>query len=62
MTNFEKLLAAIGLDTIVTNHSMTLDEMLDLIHCGVDEEGEIVDLDTGKLTGVWYEDLVREGY
>lgn len=36
---------------------MTTDEILDCIHCGVDEDGEIVDLDTGKLTGIWYEEI-----
>lgn len=39
-----------------TNH-MTTDEILENIHCGVDEEGEIVDLDTGKTTGIWYEEV-----
>ena len=36
---------------------MTTDEILENIHCGVDEEGEIIDLDTGKLTGIWYEEI-----
>ena len=36
---------------------MTTDEILECIHCGLDDEGEIVDLDTGKLTGIWYEEV-----
>lgn len=36
---------------------MTTDEILDCIHCGVDEDGEIIDLDTGKPTGIWYADI-----
>ncbi len=42
---------------LVSNHSMTTDEILDCIHCGVDDEGEIIDLDTGKRTGIWYEEI-----
>lgn len=57
MTKMNELLNIIGCD-LVTNHSMTIDEILDCIHCGVDEDGEIIDLDTGKLTGIWYEELV----
>ena len=38
-------------------NSMTTDEILDCIHCGVDDEGEIIDLDTGKPTGIWYEEI-----
>lgn len=36
---------------------MTTDEILDCICCGVDDEGEIIDLDTGNATGIWYEEL-----
>lgn len=43
--------------TLTTNHSMTTEEILDCIHCGVDEEGEIIDLNTGKPTGIWYEEI-----
>ena len=42
---------------LVTNHSMTTDEILDCIHCTVDDEGEIIDLNTGKPTGIWYEEV-----
>lgn len=56
MTKMEELLNIVGCD-LVTNRSMTTDEILDCIHCGVDEEGEIIDLDTGKPTGIWYEDI-----
>lgn len=57
MTKMEELLNIIDC-VLVTNHSMTLDEILDCIHCGVDEDGEIIDLDTGRLTGIWYEELL----
>lgn len=56
MTKMEELLNIVGCD-LVTNRSMTTDEILDCIHCGVDAEGEIIDLDTGKATGIWYEDI-----
>lgn len=42
---------------IMDTNRMTTDEILENIHCGVDEEGEIVDLDTGKSTGIWYEEV-----
>lgn len=54
---FNELLNILDIDLIV-NHSMTTDEILELIHCGVDDEGEIIDLDTGKATGIWYEEIL----
>lgn len=36
---------------------MTTDEILDCIHCGVDEDGEIIDLDTGKDTGIYFDEI-----
>lgn len=56
MTKMDELLSIIGCD-LVTNRSMTADEILDCIHCGVDDDGEIIDLDTGKPTGIWYEEI-----
>lgn len=44
---------------MMDTNRMTTDEILENIHCGVDEEGEIIDLDTGKLTGIWYEEVER---
>lgn len=38
-------------------NKMTVDEILDCIHCGVDDEGEIINNDTGKATGIWYDEL-----
>ena len=52
----KELLDIVGCD-LITNHSMTTDEILECIHCGVDDEGEIIDLDTGKATGIWYEEI-----
>lgn len=51
-----ELLNIVGCE-LVANHSMTTDEILDCIHCTVDDEGEIIDLDTGKPTGIWYEEI-----
>lgn len=56
MTKREELLNIVGCE-LMTNHSMTADEFLDCIHCSLDEDGEIIDLDTGKLTGIWYEEI-----
>ena len=51
-----ELLNIVGCE-LVANHSMTTDEILDCIHCTVDDEGEIIDLNTGKPTGIWYEEV-----
>ena len=51
-----ELLKIVGCD-LVTNRSMTTYEILECIHCSVDEEGEIIDQDTGKPTGIWYEEI-----
>ena len=51
-----ELLNIVGCD-LVTNRSMTTDEFLECIHCTVDDEGEIIDQDTGKPTGIWYEEI-----
>lgn len=56
MSKMNELLNIVGVD-LVTNRSMTTDELLECIHCGVDDEGEIIDLDTGKATGIWYEEI-----
>lgn len=56
MTKLEELLKIVG-GELVTNRSMTTDEILDCIHCTVDEDGEIIDQDTGKATGIWYEEI-----
>lgn len=55
MTELFKIVNA-NTEMMGTNR-MTTDEILENIHCGVDEEGEIIDLDTGKLTGIWYEEV-----
>lgn len=51
-----ELLNILGID-LVTNHSMTTDEILECIGCTVDNDGEIIVLDTGKATGIWYEEV-----
>ena len=38
-------------------YSMTTDEILSCIHCDIDDDGEIIDIDTGKETGIWYEEI-----
>lgn len=50
-----ELLDTLGID-LVTNRSMTTDELLACIGCTVDDEGEIITED-GKPTGVWYEEI-----
>ncbi len=42
---------------IITNHGMTIDEALDLMHYSLDCEGQIVDDDSGDLLNAWYDDL-----
>lgn len=41
---------------LITNHSMTTDEILECLVCTVDDEGEIID-ENGNCTGVWYEEI-----
>lgn len=42
---------------IVTNHSMSVDEALDLMRYTVTDDGQIQDTDTGELLNAWYDDL-----
>ena len=51
----KELLEKIGAD-LITNHSMTTDEIIDCLGCTVDDEGEIID-ENGNCTGVWYEEI-----
>ncbi len=44
---------------IMTNHSMTVDEMLNFYGITIDEEGQLIDED-GAQMGAWYEDLEIE--
>ena len=54
-----ELCALVGAEPELMQYNrMTTDEILDCIHCAVSDDGEIVDLDTGKLTGIWYEELL----
>lgn len=48
--------ANIYLGRILTNHSMTIDEMLNLLDLGMDIEGEIITTDC-ESTGAYYDDL-----
>ena len=49
------LLNILGAD-LITNHSMTTDEIIDCLGCTVDDEGEIID-ENDNCTGVWYEEI-----
>ena len=49
------LLNILGAD-LITNHSMTTDEIIDCLGCTVDDEGEIIDND-GNYTGGWYDEI-----
>lgn len=42
--------------TIITNHSMSIDDALNLMHYTVDEEGQIVD-ENGELLNAWFDNL-----
>lgn len=53
--NMKELLNIVGCD-LVSNHSMTTDEILECIGCTVDDEGEII-AENGKPTGIWYEEI-----
>lgn len=54
----KELCKIVGANSEVMNYNrMTTDEILECIHCTVDDEGEIIDIDTGKATGIWYEEV-----
>jgi hypothetical protein len=55
----KKLCGIVGAD-LITNHSMTTDEIIDCLGCYVDDDGEIINGETGKPTGIWWEDLDAE--
>ena len=55
----KKLCEIVGAD-LITNHSMTTDEIIDCLGCHVDDEGEIINDETGEPTGIWWEDLDAE--
>ena len=42
---------------IVTNRSMSIDDVLELMHYGVNNEGQIIDSDNGVELNAWYDDL-----
>nr|DAK50778.1 MAG TPA: Protein of unknown function (DUF3659) [Caudoviricetes sp.] len=42
--------------TIIANHSMSIDDVLNLMRYALDEEGQIVDAD-GELLNAWYDNL-----
>lgn len=50
-----EMLEKLGL-TLISNHSMTTDEVLNLFDLTVDDEGEIIDAE-GHGTGIWYEEI-----
>ena len=53
-----KLCEIVGTNPEMMSYNrMTVDEILECIGCGVDDDGEIIDLDTGKATGICYEEL-----
>lgn len=54
-TKLQELLNTIGCD-LITNHSMTTDEIIDCLGCTVNDEGEIIAED-GTATGIWYDEI-----
>lgn len=52
-----ELCKIVGAEPELMQHNrMTTDEILECIHCTVDDEGEIID-ENGKPTGIWYEEI-----
>ena len=45
---------------ITTNHSMSIDDALANYHLSVDDDGRIVDDDTGERLDAWYETLAMK--
>lgn len=50
-----EMLEKLGL-TLISNHGMTNDEVLNLFDLSVDDDGEIIDAE-GHGTGIWYEEI-----
>lgn len=42
---------------IMTNHSMSIDDCLNLMGYSVDDNGQVYDSDSGKELNAWYDDL-----
>lgn len=54
----KELCKIVGVDPEMMEYNrMTTDEILACIHCDIDDDGEIIDIDTGKETGIWYEEI-----
>lgn len=54
-----ELCAIVGAEPELMQYNrMTSDEILECIHCAPDDDGEIIDLDTGKSTGIWYDEVL----
>lgn len=54
----KKLFEIVGVNPEMMQYNrMTTDEILDCIHCGIDEDGEIIDQDTGNATGIYFEEI-----
>lgn len=53
-----ELCAIVGVEPELMQYNrMTTDEILKCIHCELDDDGEIIDMDTGKRTGIWYDEV-----
>lgn len=54
-----ELCKIVGAEPELMRHArMSADEILACINCAVDNEsGEIIDLDTGNYTGIWFLDV-----
>lgn len=51
----DDLLNILGID-LITDHRMTTDEIISLLGCTVDDDGEIIDSD-GSYTGVFFDEI-----
>lgn len=59
MKLIDKATGAVVAD-IITNHGMSIDDALKLMHYSVTDDGQIMDDDSGELLDSWYDDLEME--
>lgn len=59
MKLYDKSTGAVIAD-IMANHSMSIDDCLDLMKYSVDDSGQVYDSDSGEKFNAWYDDLVMD--
>lgn len=53
----EELLTTLNIDRLIINHSVTAEELIEILNCHIDDDGEIIDNRTGRATGIWYDEI-----